>query len=317
MTAEPFRLFIFGMGYSATAFAQAIKDRASWIGGTVRDIHKANRLAGEGHETFVFDGLAADPGVRRVLAETTHLLISVPPGEGPDPVLVNHAADIAAAPRLRWIGYLSTIGVYGDYGGAWVSERTTPHPASSRATARLEAEREWTRLAVERDTPLGIFRLSGIYGPGRNALVNLAHGTAHRIVKPGQVFNRIHVADIAATLTAAIDRPARRIYNLADDEPAPGEDVVTYAARLMGVPPPPEVSFEEAALSPLARSFYAENKRISNARIKDELGVTLAYPTYRDGLGAMWQQGDWPGETNAGSIALPARRSKSRPRKPG
>jgi len=198
-----------------------------------------------------------------------------------------------AARDLAWFGYLSTVGVYGDHGGAWIDEETPPDPRVARTAARIAVEKAWTEFGRRRDMPAGIFRLAGIYGPGRNPFVKLAEGSAHRIVKPGQVFNRIHVADIAATLRAAIARPAARLYNVADDEPAPPQDVVTYAAGLMGIAPPPEVPFAEADLSPMARSFYEGNRRIANRRIRGELGVTLAYPTYRDGLAALWRDGTW------------------------
>lgn len=285
------RLFVFGLGYSATAFARAMKDRAEWIGGTARTDDRLAAIAAEGFTPFPFDG----PGIGKAVADATHLLVSVPTGESGDPVLAHYEADIAAAPRLEWIGYLSTVGVYGDYAGAWVSERTTPHPVHARATERLKAEAAWTKLAGARSVPLGVFRLAGIYGPGRNALQNLADGTAHRVTKPGQVFNRIHVDDIVATLTAAAAHPAMRVYNLADDEPAPQEDVVAYAAGLMNVEPPPAVPFAEADLSPMVRSFYAGNRRVANRRIKEELGVTLRYPNYRDGLTALWADGTWRG----------------------
>jgi nucleoside-diphosphate-sugar epimerase len=266
MTAP--RVFVFGMGYTARAFARASGNRASISGVT-----RAN-----------FD--SAD------FADATHIVVSVPPGDS-DPVLAKYRDAIIAAPALQWIGYLSSVGVYGNYGGAWVSESTTPHPKNPRSVARLKAEREWARLALQRQMPLATFRIAGIYGPGRNAFVNLAEGKAHRIVKPGQVFNRIHVDDIASTMIAAMDRSAAGIFNLADDEPAPPQDVVAHAAVLMGVAPPPEVAFEAADLSPMARSFYEDNKRVLNRRMKQELGVQLSYPTYREGLGALWREGMW------------------------
>ena len=289
------RLFVFGLGYSALAFVERVRGQATGIAGTVRTAEKADRLRASGIAAHVFDGSAPGAGVRAALGEATHLLVSVAPGEAGDPVLAHHAADIAAAPALRWIGYLSTVGVYGNYGGAWVSERTTPHPASARSRQRLAAEKAWTALAAERGTPLAILRIAGIYGPGRNALQSLADGTAKRIVKPDQVFNRIHVDDIAATIAAAAAKEAAGIVNLADDAPAPPEDVVAFAAALMGVPPPPAIAFEDAELSPMARSFYGENKRVANRRLRDELGVALRYPTYREGLGAMWRDGTWRG----------------------
>jgi nucleoside-diphosphate-sugar epimerase len=266
MTAP--RIFVFGMGYTARAFARALGNRASISGVTRASFDSAN------------------------VAEATHIVVSVPPGDS-DPVLAKYRDAIIAAPALRWIGYLSSVGVYGNYGGAWVSEATTPHPKNPRSVARLKAEREWARLALQRETPIATFRIAGIYGPGRNAFVNLAEGKAHRIVKPGQVFNRIHVDDIASAMIAALDRQAAGIFNLADDEPAPPQDVVAHAAALMGVAPPPEVAFDAADLSPMARSFYEDNKRVLNRRMKQELGVQLSYPTYREGLAALWREGMW------------------------
>ncbi|HVY19291.1 MAG TPA: NAD(P)-dependent oxidoreductase [Bauldia sp.] len=270
MTAP--RIFVFGMGYTARAFARALGE-----GGIIAGVTRAN-----------FD--TADIG------DATHLLISVPPGDA-DPVLARYRAAILTAPALQWIGYLSSVGVYGNYGGAWVTERTTPHPKSPRAVARLRTEREWGGLALQRGVPLAVFRIAGIYGPGRNTFVNLSEGKAHRVVKPGQVFNRIHVHDIATVLAAAVAGNAAGIFNLADDEPAPPQDVVTHAAAMMGVVPPPQVQFADADLSPMARSFYEDNKRVLNRRIKDELGVELRYPTYREGLTALWREGTWRDET--------------------
>ncbi|MEJ0011510.1 MAG: SDR family oxidoreductase [Bauldia sp.] len=267
------RIFVFGMGYTARAFARAMDGRAASFAGTMRaDFEAAN------------------------FADATHIVVSIPPGEA-DPVLARYRDALLAAPALQWIGYLSSVAVYGNYGGAWVTERTTPHPKQARSTERLAAEKAWAKFALDRSIPLATFRIAGIYGPGRNAFVNLAEGKAHRIVKPGQVFNRIHVGDIAAALVEAVDRNAAGIFNLADDEPAPPQDVVAYAAEMMGVIPPPEAPFAGADLSPMARSFYADNKRVSNRRMKEELGIALRYPTYRDGLAALWRNGNWRGET--------------------
>lgn len=293
MTAK--RLFVFGLGYTGLAFARAMREAAGSIGGTVRSPEKAAELQAEGIEARVFDGKRPGDGIAAAIAGATHILVTISQGEGGDPVLAHHGHDIMAAPDVMWIGYLSTVGVYGDHGGAWIDEETPPDPRVPRTAARIEVEKAWTELGRRRNVPAGIFRLAGIYGPGRNPFLKLADGTAHRIVKPGQVFNRIHVADIAATLRAAAARPAARLYNVADDEPAPPQDVVAYAAELMGVAPPPEVPFAEADLSPMARSFYEGNRRISNQRIREELGVRLAWPTYRDGLAALWRDGTWRG----------------------
>jgi hypothetical protein len=290
--SEAIRIFVFGLGYSAGRFARAMSGSVEWVAGTTRGIDRAVALAATpGVRPFVFDGALPGVGVAEAVKAATHIIASIPPGEA-DPVLAQHRASILAAPSLRWIGYLSTVGVYGNYGGAWVSEATTPHPASERAKQRIAAEKAWAGVAAERGVPLAIFRITGIYGPGRNAIVNLAEGKAHRIVKPGQVFNRIHVDDIVTILAAAIAANAAGIFNLADGAPAPPQDVVAYAAELAGVPPPPEVPFAEADLSPMARSFYADNKRVANARLRD-LGVTLAYPDYRTGLAAMWRASAW------------------------
>lgn len=292
----PDRFFVFGLGYSALAFARLIKPRAEWIGGTVRTADKAAKLRAEAIDTFVFDGTAPGEGIAAALDNSTHCVIAIPPGENGDPVLAHHAEDLVAAKNLSWISYLSTVGVYGNSGGAWIDECTTPRPQPGRSTRRLEAEEAWRNLAERRDIALAISRIAGIYGPGRNALQALADGKARRVIKQGQVFNRIHVDDIAQTLEAELARRADGVFNLADDEPSPPQDVVAFAANLMGVEPPPEVPFEEADLSPMAKSFYGENKRVSNRRLREELGVALCYPTYRDGLTALWRDRTWRGE---------------------
>ena len=299
--SDPIRLFVFGLGYTGSAFARAMKGKANWIGGTTRSAEKAAALTAEGFRPFIFDAAGDGPGagVAEAVKLATHVLISIAPTESEatkgeaDPVIARHRQSILAAAKLRWVGYLSTVGIYGNYGGAWVSEATTPHPTRERSTLRLASENAWTKLAAERDVTLAVFRIAGIYGPGRNAFVNLDEGNAHRVAKPGQVFNRIHVDDIVTTIAAALGASAAGIFNLADDEPAPPQDVVTYAATLMGVKPPVEVPLELAVLSPMARSFYGENKRVANRRIKQELGVKLRYPTYREGLTALWRSGTW------------------------
>ena len=227
------------------------------------------------------------------LANATHLLISIEPDEAGDPVLNACAKIIAKGKSLQWIGYLSTVGVYGDHDGRWVDETTKCRPISTRSVQRLAAEKAWQALADRQDIALAIFRLSGIYGPGRNAFVNIEKGTSRRLVKPGQVFNRIHRDDIASAVSLAIEKSASGIFNITDDEPAPAQDVVIFADQLTGIAPPPEIDFETAKLTPMARSFYSENKRVSNAKSKAELGLEYAYPNYRTSLKKMWNEKSW------------------------
>ena len=278
-------LFCLGLGYCARHLVAGL-DRTRWrITATARSPDRADALRAEGIAAVVFDGSASAPGVGEHLATATHMLVSAPPGPDGDPLLARHAIDVAAAPRLQWIGYLSTIGVYGDHAGCWVDEDTPTLPLNERSQRRVEAERHWRDVCTGSSRRLQILRLGGIYGPGRGAIDNLRRGRAHRIIKPGQVFNRIHVADIAMVLRAGMSGVgACDAYNVVDDEPAPPQDVVTFAANLIGVAPPPEVSIDSAAISPMARSFYGDNKRVSNAKLKQAFGVTLAYPTYREGL---------------------------------
>jgi nucleoside-diphosphate-sugar epimerase len=214
-------------------------------------------------------------------------LLSIPPGASGDPAFTVYADDIASSPTLEWIGYFSTIGVYGDAGGGWVDETTDPRPGSERGARRLEAEREWLRLGEESGKTVVILRLPGIYGPGRNTLKDLRSGKARRIVKPGHYFNRVHVEDIAAAVEAALHVQSSRIFNITDDLPAAPEDVIAFGAELLGMPCPPAIPHSEAILSPMARSFYSESKKVSNARMKAELGVVLKYPTYKEGLTAL------------------------------
>lgn len=286
-------LFCFGLGYCARALAALLRPEGWRVAGTVRSPGRIAPLRGQGVDAMVFDGEDAPEEVRVALKHATHLLISAPPGEAGDPVLARFADDIAAHKTLDWIGYLSSVGVYGDHGGGWVDEDTVPDPVNDRSRRRLAAEAAWTARAEKAGIPLGIFRIAGIYGPGRNQLASLTAGTARRIVKQDQVFNRIHVGDIAAILAASIRRPPQgaRIYNVCDDEPAPPQQVVVYAASLLGIDSPPEEPFETAALSDMARSFYGDNKRCSNARIKQELDVNLSFPDYREGLKALYDAG--------------------------
>jgi nucleoside-diphosphate-sugar epimerase len=286
-------LFAFGVGYSAAHFVRRYRDRFGKIAGTTTLPEKAAALRADGIEPFMFDGASAEPGIARALTGADAVLVSIPPDSGGDPTVRHFAAAIAAAPRLAWIGYLSTVGVYGDHGGGFVDDDTPPQPLGARSRRRLEAEEAWLDLGARSGKSVHVFRLAGIYGPGRNALAQLAAGTARRIVKPGQVFNRIHVDDIAGVLAASIARPrVGAVYNVADDEPAPPQDVVAYAAGLAGIAPPPAVAYAEARLTGMAASFWGECKRVSNRRIKDELGVALSYPSYREGLAALHAAGE-------------------------
>ena len=287
-------LLSFGHGYSARALVALL---AGWrVIGTTRSPEKAEALAARGVEPRFFPGDDLGPDIARA----THLLTSVAPDDDGDPVLRMWGGAIAeAAPRLAWAGYLSTTGVYGDHGGAWVDEETPLAPSTRRGAARVSAEAEWRAVP---GLQLHVFRLAGIYGPGRGPFAKVRAGTARRVVKPGQVFSRIHVDDIAAVLRASIDRPRPgAVYNVCDDDPAPPQDVIAHAAQLLGLPPPPEVAFEEADLGAMARSFYAESKRVSNARIKEELGADLAYPDYRSGLAALLAAEEAPGEIGVGA----------------
>lgn len=284
------RLVCLGFGYCARAFMRAA--RPGSVVGTTRSAERADDLHRWGVRSIVTSE-GASGTLSEAIRSATHLLVSAPPGAAGDPFLHTFERDFAHAQELRWVGYLSTVGVYGDHRGEPVDERSPCTPRTDRGVWRLEAEGGWSALGRRIDVPVAILRLAGIYGPGRNVLSALAAGRARRVVKSGQVMNRIHVEDVAATLLASVARPAARVYNVADDEPAPPQDVVTFAAALMGREPPPEVPFEAADLSPMARSFYGEVKRVSNRRIRTELGVPLAYPTYREGLTALWESGRW------------------------
>lgn len=283
-------MLFLGLGYSAARLAPRLAADGWRISGTARTPAGAAALAASGWEGLVFDGASPSPGVRASLATATHVLASVPPEPTGDPALIHHGLDLAAAPRLGWIGYFSTVGVYGDHAGGWVDEATPCHPVASRARNRLAAEAAWCDLAAATGKAATVLRLPGIYGPGRSAIDAIRAGTARRIVKPGQVFNRIHVEDIAGAVLAAIALPTGappEILNLTDDEPAPPQDVVAFAAGFLGLPAPPEVDFAAADLSPMARSFYGDCKRVSNRRMTSRLGVRLSYPTYRQGLAAL------------------------------
>jgi nucleoside-diphosphate-sugar epimerase len=280
---SPKTFLALGYGYSARALAESLMHDGWRVLGTYRDAAKRESVAETGAEPVAFTRDALE----EVLPEVTHILMSAAPTrDGHDPALAIVREAIARrAPALDWVGYLSTTGVYGDAGGDWVDETSPLNGHTPRATARIRAEADWAEIP---DLPLHIFRLAGIYGPGRGPFEKIRKGTARRIIKDNQIFSRIHVDDIAQVLRASMARPnPGAAYNVCDDEPAPPQDVLTCAAELLGVAPPPEVAFEDADMSPMARSFYADSKRVSNRRIREELEVDLLYPGYRVGLQAV------------------------------
>lgn len=278
--------FFFGLGFSSTAASMRMLTSGQYvdIGGTVRTAEKAQLLRAKGLSAHVFDGTAPGPTLSPDLRKSSHVIFSIAPGEKGDPALRHHRADLDAAENLEWLCYYSTVGVYGDFGGAWIDESAPLVPRNERSDRRVLAEQAWRDYAAERGVKLAILRLAGIYGPGRSTFDKLAEGTSRRVVKPGQVFNRIHVDDIARVTELAAAARLDGTFNLADDEPAPPQDVIVHAAGMMGVEPPPEIAFETAEMTPMQRSFYTDNKRVSNAAIKSALGIELLYPTYRQGL---------------------------------
>jgi len=289
-------LICFGLGYSAEHFVEKFgRKRFGRIVGTVRDAERATALNAHPSgrlNALTFDGITATPDLRSAIAEADAALVSVPPDDNGDPVLRACGDVLARAQRLRAIVYLSTIGVYGDRGGAWVDEATPPQPGAARSRERLAAEQAWLDFGARHNIAVAILRLAGIYGPGQNALVQIASGKARRIIKPGQVFNRIHVGDIAQAIDAAFACQASGIFNVSDDEPTPPADPIVFAAQLMGVEPPAEIPFEQAAasMSPMALSFWQECRRVRNDKLKRQLGVSLRYPTYREGLRALFEE---------------------------
>ncbi len=275
-------LFCFGLGYTASRLARRLVARGWRVSGTVRDL--ATGTGGPGCEVHGFDGVRPLPAA--ALAGVTHVLSSVPPTGDGDPVLALHADELRASASVTWIGYLSTPAVYGDRGGALVAESEQPRPSSGRGKRRYAAERAWLDLGGA--AAVQVFRLAGIYGPGRTVLDQVRRGTARIIDKPGQVFNRIHVDDIGTILMASMERPRNGgIYNVADREACPSGDVVRHACALLGRSPPEPIAFADADLSEMARSFYSECKRLDTSLLGNELGVTLTYPTYREGLAAL------------------------------
>lgn len=285
-------MLFFGFGFCAKTLAPLLRAHGWQLSATCRDDEKYDLLEAQGVTPLK---LANEPIRPAQLAGVSHILLSAAPDENGDPALplLKDALE-QLQEKPAWIGYLSTTGVYGDHQGAWVDEDTPPGPVGARGQRRVNAEAAWAALAVQHDLPMHYFRLAGIYGPGRNQLRSLKNGTARRIDKPGQVFSRIHVDDIAQVLLASINRPnPGRAYTVCDDEPAPPQDVVSFAAGLMHTTPPPLLPFDDVVLSPMAKSFYGENKRLCNRRMVDELGVALIYPTYREGLRALFESGDY------------------------
>lgn len=282
------RLFCFGLGYCAGVLSRRLVARGWGISGTATTADKAEALKRDGYEAFVFDGRKHDPAVAEALSGSTHVLLSIPPDADGDPALRVYGSDIASSPSISWIGYFSSVSVYGDSKGEWVDEKTTPEPVTERGMRRLVAENAWIEFGRASGKAIVILRLPGIYGPGRSAIDQLRAGKARRIFKPGQVTNRVHVDDIATATEASLELPSGvYVFNVTDDLPAPPQDVIAYGAELLGVPCPPATDPSDASLSPMARSFYAESKKVSNVRMKDELGVKLAYPTYVEGLKAI------------------------------
>jgi nucleoside-diphosphate-sugar epimerase len=281
-------LFCFGLGYSAKTLGRRLLAEDWRVAGTARSAEASAKAGQEGFECVLFDGQSRSVEAAELVSEASHILVSIPPGEEGDAALGLHGDDLAGSQNLKWIGYLSTVGVYGDWAGEWVDETSEPRPIGPRSQKRLAAEGAWLAFGETHALAAHVFRLPGIYGPGRNALATLKSGRARRVIKPGQVFNRVHVADIASALALSMAQPrAGAIYNVCDDEPAPPQDVIAYAAELLGVEPPPEIAFEEADLSPMGKSFYGECKRVSNALIKTEFDFTPEFPNYREGLKAL------------------------------
>ncbi len=279
-------LLSIGHGYTARALARIIMPEGWRVIGTTRSEESAGTLLSSGVDALVWPG----SDLCDAIGQATHVLVSVPPGVEGDPVLRGERDQLMAhGKRLEWVGYLSTTGVYGDHGGGWVDESTPPSPSTERGRRRVQAEAAWAKTGL----PVHVFRLAGIYGPGRGPFRKVLDGRARRVIKAGQVFSRIHVSDIARILKASMERPEPgTIYNVCDDEPAPPEDVIACAARLLGVPVPEAIPFDLAELSPMARSFYAESKRVSNRKVKTELGVILEFPDFRSGLESLLQQAD-------------------------
>lgn len=292
------KLFCFGYGYTADTLTRALRVQGGWeIAATTRDPAKRDVMLDFGIETYLFgyDHVITDP--ISTLRDVTHVLISTPPDDQGDPTFRLHGEDLVQVPGLEWVGYLSTTGVYGDRGGEWVDEGMQISPSTKRGTRRARAEQQWASLADAYNLPVHIFRLAGIYGPGRSALESVRAGAARRINKPGHVFSRIHVDDLVQVLQASIARPnPGGVYNVADDYPAASHEVIAYTCELLGQPISPLLDYASADLAPITTSFYSDNKRIRNDKIKDELGVRLQYPSFREGLLACRAAEEQPNE---------------------
>lgn len=300
-------LLVLGWGYSARHGAAALEGDLRSLVTTARDPAKADRLAATGLDVVRLAEPQADARLAAAVARASHILVSAGPSEAGDPFLARLEPAIraaAAAGTLRWIGYLSTVGVYGNADGGPVDETTVPVPASDRTRWRIAAEGAWAALGKEVDVPVAVLRLAGIYGPGRNAFVNLEKGTARRIIKPGQMFNRIRVEDIGRAIAASAKARFDGILNVSDDEPAPPQLPIELAAQLMGVEPPPEIPFDAATFTPMALSFWGESKRVGNARLRSLIG-DLTYPTYREGLTQLWEADTWRGDPQDQEDASP------------
>ena len=298
-------LIIFGFGYTAKACAELLVKQGATLTVTVRSTQKRDALRQNGMQAYCFDGTEFEPELIEPLLNATHILVSAPPDETGDPVLKCFLETIENASHLKSIIYFSTIGVYGNFEGAWIDETTQPNAVSPRAIRRQHAENNWLVLGKRRSITTHVLRLAGIYGKGRNALCDFANGTARRIFKDNQVFNRIHVEDIAHVTQKLFDANlASGIWNICDNEPCPPQDVVSYAAYLLGLEPPPLQPYESAKLTDMGRAFYSENKRVSNAAIRTKLGFEFSYPTYREGLNALFEQG----EGQKGSVNLRTKR---------
>lgn len=281
------KIFCFGFGYTAGFLATRLSAAGWKISGTTTSSTKKDFLKKSGIDACLFDDNHTIIDPFSTFEDVTHILLSIPPDTEGDPVFDAHAEDFAAMKNLEWIGYLSTTAVYGDHDGNWIDETTPPSPSSRRGSLRLKAEHQWQQLHLSEGIPLHIFRLSGIYGPGRSAIDAVRSGTAHRIEKQGHVFNRIHISDIVEALIASMNKPnPGSLYNLTDDLPSPSHEVIQFACNLLGLDPPPLIPFNQAEMAPIVRSFYKDNKRIRNDKIKSELGIELLYPDYRSGLQA-------------------------------